>query len=79
MSTRLISREVRLDADGMPWTSQPDPILRERIRNAYRQLYGSGEQGRQLVAVHQELVEAISRLTRLVNVKRARHRDRPST
>ena len=27
-----ISREVRLDADGTPWTSQRDPVMQERIR-----------------------------------------------
>lgn len=50
----LISREVRLDADGTPWTNQRDPVLRERIREVYRKLCEEGETGRQLVAVHQE-------------------------
>ena len=52
----LISREVRLDADGTPWTNQCDPIMRERIREVYRKLCEEGESGRQLVAVHQEFI-----------------------
>jgi len=52
----LISREVRLDADGTPWTSQCDPVLRERIREVYRKLCETGETGRQIVAVHQEIL-----------------------
>lgn len=51
----LISREVRRDADGTPFTSQRDPILRERIREVYRKLCETGETGRQIVAVHQEI------------------------
>ena len=52
----LISREVRLDADGTPWTNQRDPVMRERIREVYRKLCEEGESGRQLVAVHQEFI-----------------------
>ena len=55
-SIPLISREVRLDADGTPWTSQCDPVLRERIREVYRKLCETGETGRQIVAVHQEIL-----------------------
>ena len=58
----LISRQVRLDADGTPWTSQPDPVLRERIREVYRKLCESGETGRQIVAVHQEIIAMLNAL-----------------
>ena len=64
-SIPLISREVRLDADGSAWTSQRDPVLRERIREVYRRLCEEGESGRQLVAVHQEFTsELIALITR---------------
>lgn len=56
----LISREVRLDADGTPWTSQRDPALRQRIREVYRKLCESGETGRQIAAVHQEIIAALN-------------------
>jgi len=56
----LISREVRLDADGTPWTNQRDPALRERIREVYRKLCESGETGRQIVAVHQEVIAGLA-------------------
>ena len=58
----LISRQVRLDADGTPWTSQPDPVLRELIRGVYRKLCESGETGRQIVAVHQEIIAMLDAL-----------------
>jgi len=62
MPTKLISREVRLDTDGAPWTSQRDPVLRNRIREVYRKLCESDESGRQLVAVHQEIIAHLDRL-----------------
>ena len=65
----LISREVRLDADGTPWTSQRDPVMRERIREVYRKLCEEGESGRQLVAVHQEV---IAELTAIIQKKKRR-------
>ena len=65
----LISREVRLDADGKPWTSQRDPVLRERIREVYRKLCESGETGRQIVAVHQEFT---AELIALIEKKKRR-------
>ena len=46
----------------MPWTSQPDPVLRERIREVYRKLCESGETGRQIVAVHQEIIAMLDAL-----------------
>jgi hypothetical protein len=55
----LISLEVRLDADGTPWTNQRDPVLRERIREVYRKLCESRETGRQIVAVHQEVIAGL--------------------
>lgn len=58
----LISREVRLDADGTPWTNTRDPVLRERIREVYRKLCDSGETGRQIVAVHQEIIASLEAL-----------------
>jgi len=77
-SIPLISREVRLDADGTPWTSQHDPVLRERIREVYRKLCEEGESGRQLVAVHQEfmadLVAMIERRTREREYERRRQK-----
>jgi hypothetical protein len=57
--TNLISREVRLGPDGTPWTSQREPVLRQRILDAYQRLCESGEQGRQLVALHQEIVASL--------------------
>lgn len=71
-SIPLISREVRLDADGTPWTNQRDPVMRERIREVYRKLCEEGESGRQLVAVHQEFIEE---LTALIQKKRRRIND----
>ena len=60
MSTmKLISREVRFEPNGTPWTSQREPDLRQRVLDAYRRLCESGEQGRQLVALHQEIVASL--------------------
>ena len=67
MSTQLISREVRLGADGAPWTSQRDPVLRARIREVYCKLCESGESGRQLVAVHQEIIAELDALVEAAN------------
>jgi len=64
MTTPLITREVRRDADGMPWTSQRDPVLRDRILDVYCKLCESGESGRQLVAVHQEVIALLDRLVK---------------
>lgn len=58
----LISREVRLEADGTPWIGQADPVMRERIREVYRKLCESGETGRQIVAVSQEITAALHAL-----------------
>ena len=67
MATELISREVHLDANGAPWTSQRDPILRDRIREVYCKLCESGESGRQLVAVHQEIIALLDALVEDAN------------
>lgn len=74
---RLISREVRLDADGTPWTSQPDPVLRERIREVYRKLCESGETGRQIVAVHQEITASLNAMAEAGRGRHRRRRDEP--
>ena len=66
-SIPLISREVRLHADGTPWTNQRDPVMRERIREVYRKLCEEVESGRQFVAVHQEY---IAEITALIQKKR---------
>ena len=58
----LIDREVRLDADGTLWIGQCDPAVRERIREVYRRLCETGETGRQIVAVHQEISADIEAL-----------------
>jgi hypothetical protein len=49
------TREVRLESDGTLWTDQRDPVMRERIVEVYRRLCETGETGRQIVAVHQEI------------------------
>ena len=49
------TREVRFEADGTPWTESRDPVMRERIIDVYRRLCETGETGRQIVAVHQEI------------------------
>jgi hypothetical protein len=58
-TTKLISREVKFELNGTPWTSQREPVLRQRVLDAYRRLCDSGEEGRQLVAVHQEVVASL--------------------
>jgi len=58
-STCLISRDVRFEPNGTPWTSQREPDLRQRVLDAYRRLCESGEEGRQLVALHQEIVASL--------------------
>ena len=63
----LISREVRLDEDGTPWTNQRDPLMRERIREVYRKLCETDESGRQLVAVHQEIIALLDALIEEAN------------
>jgi len=68
----LITREVRLDADGTPWIGQCDPVMREGIREVYRKLCEEGESGRQLVAVHQEV---IADLEALIQKKKRRVND----
>jgi hypothetical protein len=60
----LITRDVRLDADGMPWTGHSDPVRRERIREVYLRLFDWGETGRQIVAVHQEIIADLQALAR---------------
>ena len=60
----LITREVRLDADGMPWTGHSDPVRRERLREVYVRLFDWGETGRQIVAVHQEIIAELQALDR---------------
>lgn len=60
----LMTREVRLDADGRPWTGQRDPVRRERVRDVYSKLCEWGETGRQIVAVHQEITADLQALTR---------------
>jgi hypothetical protein len=72
------TREVRLEADGTPWTNQPDPVMRAQIIDVYRKLCETGETGRQIVAVHQEisadLVALIERRAREVEDKRRRQK-----
>jgi hypothetical protein len=63
----LITREVRFDADGRPWTGQRDPVRRERIREVYRKLFEWGETGRQIVAVHQEIIAELQASARARN------------
>ena len=60
----LITREVRLDADGTAWIGPCDPVMREGIREVYRKLCEEGESGRQLVAVHQEVIAELIALIR---------------
>lgn len=67
MTIELKTRKVRLGEDGEPWTSQRDPILRDRIREVYRKLCESGESGRQLVAVHQEVIALLDALIEEAN------------
>ena len=59
-----IDREVRLDADGALWIGQCDPAMRERIREVYRRLCETGETGRQIVAVDQEIIADLDALIR---------------
>ena len=63
-TTKLISRDVRLGPNGTPWTSQREPVLRQRILDAYQLLCESGEEGRQLVALHQEIVASLDAMIR---------------
>ena len=67
MTIELKTRQVRLGEDGEPWTSQRDPVLRARIREVYRKLCESGESGRQLVAVHQEIIAELDALVEAAN------------
>jgi hypothetical protein len=55
----LKSRQVRCDENGRPLTTQRDPALRSRVLAAYAYLCSTGEEGAQLVAVHQELAERL--------------------
>ena len=70
----LIDREVRLDADGVPWIGRCEPVLREQIREVYRKLCESGETGRQIVAVHQEIAADLQAIIDKQNRRRQRRR-----
>lgn len=62
MTIELKTRTVRLGEDGEPWTSQRDPVLRDRIREGYQKLCETGESGRQIVVVHQEIIAHVEAL-----------------
>ena len=62
MAKELPSRKVRFDENGEPWTNQPDPALRQRIRELYKKLCASGEEGSLLVATHQEFIVRLDAL-----------------
>ena len=50
------TREVRFEADGTPWTESRNPVMRERIIDMYGRPCETGETGRQIVDVHQEII-----------------------
>lgn len=58
----LANRTVQLDDDGELWTGHMDTGRRETLRDVYTKLCESGEDGRQLVAVHQELLRRLDAL-----------------
>jgi hypothetical protein len=68
------TREVRFSADGTPWTDARDPVTREQIVEVYRRLCETGETGRQIVAVHQEICAEILGLIRKTKWRAARAR-----
>jgi hypothetical protein len=58
----LANRTVQLDDDGELWTGHMDTRRRETLRDVYTKLCETGEDGRQLVAVHQELLRRLDAL-----------------
>ena len=66
------TREVRFEEDGTTWTESRDPVMRERIVDVYRRLCETGETGRQIVAVHQEICADLVALIRRKKRRSAR-------
>lgn len=58
----LTRRVVRHDANGELWTGQSDPARHVTLVAVYRTLCESGDQGQQLVAVHQEVIAQLQML-----------------
>jgi hypothetical protein len=64
------TREVRLEADGTPWTESRDPVM--RIIDVCPRLCETGETGRQIEAVHQEISADLDALIRRKKRRAAR-------